>query len=223
MGGRGQLSMTAKAKQSGGGPPRLDQDANSRATYAPTERQKLQDKHVTKEDIDKAGGVVAYIAKELGVSPERAKEYADAVVGWSGSYYAPIRKYFFGTLEKNHGSWIEKSAKDLQSFIEASPKWNGGTTYRGEGGKHASALVVGQEFVAEAPASWSTSRTAASSFGKTMFICKTQSKGTSIQGFSSYANEKEVIVGRGARYRVTKIYNGTGDYSSFKYIEVEEV
>lgn len=212
--------MTAKAKQSGGGPPRLDQDANSRATYAPTERQKLQDGHVTPEEVAAAGGAAAYIAKELGVSPERAKEYANAVAGWSGSYYTDIRKYFRG---EKVGPLVEKSAQSLQSFIEASPKWDGGTTYRCEKGGHASQLVVGTIFDMGGPASWSTSRSSASNFGNWMYICKTQKKGTSIQGFSHFANEKEVLVGNGAQYKVTKIYNGTGKYSSTTYIEVEEV
>lgn len=201
LGGRGAYSATAKAKKAA----------------------KVQKSHVTPEDVAAAGGPAAYIEKELGVTPERAKEYADAVTGWSGSDYSAIRKYFLGTLGKIHGDWIDKRAEDLQSFIEAAPKWDGGTTYRCEGGHHAAGLVVGQTFTAEAPASWSTSKTSASAFGKTMFICKTQKKGTSIQGFSGFANEKEVLVGKDAKYKVTKIYNGTGKYSSFKYIEVEEV
>ncbi len=198
MGGRGAYSATAKAKKAA----------------------KVQKGHVTPQDVAAAGGPAAYIAKELGVSDEKAKEYAAAVAGWSGSDYRAIRKYFFGD---SAASYIKEKAESLQSFLEAAPKWDGGTTYRCEGGHHAAALVVGQTFTTEAPASWSTSKTSASTFGKTMFICKTQKKGTSIQGFSNYANEKEVLVGKDAKYKVTKIYNGTGKYSSYKYIEVEEV
>ncbi len=198
MGGRGAYSATAKAKKAA----------------------KVQKGHVTPEDVAAAGGPAAYIAQQLGVSDAKAKEYADAVEGWSKSDYNSIRKYFRGETDDPQ---VEKSAKSLQSFIEAAPKWDGGTTYRCEGGHHAASLKVGMEFDMGGPASWSTSKTSASAFGKTMFICKTQKKGTSIQGFSQFANEKEVLVGNGAKYKVTKIYNGTGKYSSFKYIEVEEV
>lgn len=198
LGGRGAYSATAKAKKAA----------------------KMQKSHVTPEDVAAAGGPAAYIAQQLGVSDAKAKEYADAITGWSGSDYRAIRKYFFGDPT---ASYIKEKAESLQSFLEAAPKWDGGTTYRCEGGAHAAELKVGSYYEPGAPASWSTSKTSASTFGKTMFVCKTQKKGTSIQGFSHFANEKEVLVGKDAKYKVTKIYNGTGKYSSFKYIEVEEV
>ena len=81
----------------------------------------------------------AKIRELTGVSDERKiDDYYKAAYGFSYQWDYEIRRYQSGLLDhtfvSRHGhsyEEIKKRAEDLEEWIDRSPKWDGGTTYRG--------------------------------------------------------------------------------------------
>lgn len=198
MGGRGASSASAAVAAK---PPQTDHLSSAQIPKTPAE-------------------TAAY----LGVSEERAKELYGSIQSFTGSGYTEIRK-----AQNGGGSdWAKKAAENCEAYIDAAPKWGGGTTYRGINvSKEAAATFVKNAIIDinRGTASWSTSREVSKSFSgkgsgsKVVFRCKTQSRGTSIKHISFFPGENEVLVSRRVQYKVT----GRRQQGSYLYVDVEEV
>ena len=153
------------------------------------------------------------------------------------------------TFKSRHGHKIKdikKRAADLEEFIERSPQWKGGTTYRGmslsesELSEAIADLKAGT-FTNLGSASWSTEKSVADRFAGykigeisdtngdlrtnyVVLILKEQKHATSIQHLSKYAKEAEVLASKRCRYKFVKQYTEEGDWGDTTiYIEVEAI
>lgn len=177
-----------------------------------------------------------FIMEQLSVDKATAERYADAIESYTGSYYSEIRNYQKGRAQSARPDVLEKYktwGDDLEQFIELSPKWGGGTTYRGfftssdRFDQLMDDMVVGKELNMGGTSSWSTDIGQAKSFAKNfdegvhqvLMECKGPNRGTSVKALSGYTSEDEVLVSRHARYKIT----GTRQEGSFTIFEVEEV
>lgn len=200
MGGRGSSSMSSR-KGSGG---------------------RVQRHHLRGSEIpDTPEKTAAY----LGVSVERAKKMYDAVQSWSGTLYSSIREYQRTGKGSQH---VKDAERDLEGYIAAAPKWDGGATYRGMRLPQSvlDTYVPGARVNMGGSASWSTDKGVAEGFasgasgGKRPVVLrsKTNRNGTSIRHFSHFKKEDEVLVSKKTWYNVTstKVING------ITYVYVEE-
>lgn len=178
-----------------------------------------------------------FIAQQLGIDSATASRYDEAVLSYTGSYYSNIRDYQKGRPQtarpaslKLYKQWGE----DLEQFIDRSPKWGGGTSYRGfttspeRFEKLMADMVSGKELDMGGTSSWSTKKSIAEKFSWTddmvgryqvILECYGQNRGTSIQAVSRFFAEEEVLVSRHARYKIT----GTRQEGSLMIFKVEEV
>lgn len=147
---------------------------------------------------------------------EEADEMFWAIQDWSGSMSDETRAASRGEND-NRSDMIR--AQRLERFIEMSPKWNGGTTWRGL--ELSSDVIasfddskVGQVFDPLGIASWSTDRDVAEGFAgyshKFLLRCEKPQNGTSIKFASSCPSEDEVTTSARCRYRITKVTKTDG-------------
>lgn len=178
-----------------------------------------------------------FIMKQLGIDESTARRYNDAIRSYSGNYYTEIRNYQKGRLQNASQADLDRYkqlGEDLEQFIAQSPKWGGGTTYRGfhtspeRYEKLLADMASGKELDMGGTSSWSTNRSKAEQFSasgsglddwQVVLECKGPNRGTSIRALSIYTAEDEVLVSRLARYKIT----GTRQEGSFTIFEVEEV
>lgn len=177
-----------------------------------------------------------FIMKQLGIDEGTASRYNDAVESYSSSYYTDIRNYQKGRPQNASQRKLDRYkqwGEDLEQFIAQSPKWGGGTTYRGFSTsperyeKLLADMASGKELDMGGTSSWSTSKVQAEKFAKlngwddysVIIECKGPNRGTSIRALAAYPDEDEVLVSRHARYKIT----GTRQEGSFMIFEVEEV
>ena len=178
-----------------------------------------------------------FIMKQLGIDERTARRYNDAVRSYSGNYYTEIRNYQKGRQQNASQADLDRYkqlGEDLEQFIAQSPKWGGGTTYRGfhtspeRYEKLLADMASGKELDMGGTSSWSTNRSKAEQFSSSdagiddwlvVLECKGPNRGTSIRALSIYTEEDEVLVSRQARYKIT----GTRQEGSFAIFEVEEV
>ena len=178
-----------------------------------------------------------FIMKQLGIDERTARRYNDAVRSYSGNYYTEIRNYQKGRPQNASQADLDRYkqlGEDLEQFIAQSPKWGGGTTYRGfhtspeRYEKLLADMASGKELDMGGTSSWSTNRSKAEQFSSSgagiddwlvVLECKGPNRGTSIRALSNYTEEDEVLVSRQARYKIT----GTRQEGSFAIFEVEEV
>lgn len=160
-----------------------------------------------------------------------AKDFNSAVNGFSYQWDYEIRAVQVGdkTLVSKHGHSLEqikKKAIDLEEFIEKSPKWDGGTTYRGMGlstkdlAEYKAKIANGDLIDMRGSASWSTNQLISQQFAesnigkknlsgdlkteKVLFVNNNnQPLGTSICHLSNYYAEHEILVSKKARYKIT--------------------
>ena len=166
------------------------------------------------------------VAKDLHVSKEKAKDMAVSVSKYSGSYYDDIRAASRG---ESHDEYDKKCAQDIEEFIAASPKWEGGRIYRGVGINDRDVLdKIIQDAWHKKPidmrgmSSWSSKKSIAQSFGESntqkykggktvMFITNGKTsggKGTSIKHLSQLPHENEVLMSKEAVFTPSKITTG---------------
>ena len=178
-----------------------------------------------------------FIMKQLGIDERTARRYNDAVRSYSGNYYTEIRNCQKGRPQNASQADLDRYkqlGEDLEQFIAQSPKWGGGTTYRGfhtspeRYEKLLADMASGKELDMGGTSSWSTNRSKAEQFSSSGAViddwlvvleCKGPNRGTSIRALSNYTEEDEVLVSRQARYKIT----GTRQEGSFAIFEVEEV
>lgn len=192
------------------------------------------------EHPQRVSGVQArteFTMQQLGIDEDTASRYNDAIRSYSGSHYTDIRNYQKGRLQNASQQTLDSCkqwSEDLEQFIEQSPKWGGGTTYRGFSTsperyeKLLTDMASGKELDMGGTSSWSTKRSMAEQFSedgaglddwRVVLECKGPNRGTSIRAVAHYADEDEVLVSRHARYKIT----GTRQEGSFTIFEVEEV
>lgn len=178
-----------------------------------------------------------FIMQQLGIDEDTARRYNKALDAYSGIYYKEIRNYQNGCLQKTIQRDLDRYkqwGEDLEQFIAQSPKWGGGTTYRGFSTsperyeKLLADMASGKELDMGGTSSWSTERSVAKIFSdsgaspddlKVVLECKGPNRGTSIRALSNFTEEDEVLVSRHARYKIT----GTRQEGSLTIFEVEEV
>ena len=147
---------------------------------------------------------------------------AEAVSDYSYGDYSKIRSYQSTGEPKS----MKTTAKNLEDFIAKSPKWDGGTIYRGITVDNATASTIiagvkaGKKFGMKGASSWTSDEYAANNFakdngknGQVGIIFKTNGakQGTSIKHLSAYPGEDEVLVSNKARWKATKYTESKGN------------
>ncbi len=188
---------------------------------------------------------ISKIMTSAGCTRAQAEEFYAAAHAFSYQWDWEIRQLQCGntTFTSRHGhtlAEVRKKADDLEKFIEASPKWNGGTTYRGmslspkEVDDTLKQLKAGN-FNNKGAASWSTDMSTANGFSgngigkispfgdnkteRVVIVSKTQKKATSIQHISRFPGEDEVLTSKDCRYSYVKQWKKNG----ILYIEVKPI
>lgn len=169
---------------------------------------------------------VDHIMNLTGVDEGEADNMYWAIGDWSESMYKEIRAASRGESQNKYDLL---RADRLERFIELSPKWNGGTTYRGLDIPDSviSQFKVGQTFDPLGIASWSTSRDTAEAFSglgrKFVIRCEKPQNGTSIK-FASYCpSENEVMTSGRCQYKITKITNEMTRGMPITIVDVEPI
>ena len=174
-----------------------------------------------------------YIQDQLGVSPEKAKEYSEALYFYTDDFdnVKDIRAYQRGEKVKNV-SEVARREQDLEEYIEKASKWSGGETFRGVKltEEVLSRYEVGSEHSMLGTSSWSSNEDIAIGYagygnpssGKrsVVFHSSTQRNGTSVRHLSPFVNEDEVLVSKKSKYRVLKMFKSQ---DGVNHIYLEEV
>lgn len=192
MGGRGSSSASS-----------MDNKSVSESSNLQTDHLYKGDYFLTTDDSSKI------IQNTLGVSEAQAYEYWRIVTNYTGQWYGSVRAY----QRTGSGSDTAKEiSKGVENFIKVSPKWDGGTTYRGiqdvSDNVFDALTTPGTVFDMRGTSSWSSSKSVAADFAGSrnnsiiFSVEKGQSKGTSIRHISQYVKEDEILVSKNAKYEV---------------------
>lgn len=160
-------------------------------------------------------------------------ECVSAIEAWSGNAHTITRRYQQGKIKDSEQKRIGKVYSErIEEFINKSPKWKGGKTYRGVGltGEKLSHIktICGTEndYGMDGTASWSTALDVADEFAHkneaqipTIFECESQKRGVSIMPYSTTPYEYEVLASQKARYLVKSIMK---DENGVYHIVIEE-
>ena len=151
------------------------------------------------------------LAADLGIPLSLAKIEYNSVYTFTGGDYSAIRKAY---RDDDKTSSYYPQIQNLEDFIAQSPKWNGGTLYRGI----AVDAPIGAQFVKGATvdmkgaSSWSSSKSIARDFagrGSTdesfIFQAAKTKKGTSVKHIAEYANEDEVLISNSAKWIIKSV------------------
>ena len=189
----------------------------------------------------------AKISELTGVyDKQKINDYYNAAYGFSYQWDYEIRRYQSGLLDhtfvSRHGhsyEEIKKRAEDLEEWIDRSPKWDGGTTYRGmclskkQLGDLIDKLTSEEGAGMLGASSWSTNKETSTYFAgvgyhdeitpyelktqKVILVAKTQKNATSLRYLSRFKGEYEVLSSQRNRYRFLRMRERGG----YIYIEVE--
>lgn len=189
----------------------------------------------------------AKISELTGVyDKQKINDYYNAAYGFSYQWDYEIRRYQSGLLDhtfvSRHGhsyEEIKKRAEDLEEWIDRSPKWDGGTTYRGmclskkQLGDLIDKLTSEEGAGMLGASSWSTDKETSTYFAgvgyhdeitpyelktqKVVLVAKTQKNATSLRYLSRFKGEYEVLSSQRNRYRFLRMRERGG----YIYIEVE--
>ncbi len=173
-----------------------------------------------KEGADKS----KIISLTTGADIETAKEYQNVIEAWCGEDYKNIRAFQNGDMSHSSVDGVKQGAVNahiIEQFIEKSPKWKGGTTYRGISGsedildKIRESLHNGSEYSMLGTAAWAFTKDSAMDHAKNnkipiIFVSQTQKKGTAINAFSQLTYDNEVIVSEKARYQIVDMKQKDG-------------
>lgn len=189
----------------------------------------------------------AKISELTGVyDKQKINDYYNAAYGFSYQWDYEIRRYQSGLLDhtfvSRHGhsyEEIKKRAEDLEEWIDRSPKWDGGTTYRGmclskkQLGDLIDKLTSEEGAGMLGASSWSTNKETSTYFAgvgyhdeitpyelktqKVILVAKTQKNATSLRYLSHFKGEYEVLSSQRNRYRFLRMRERGG----YIYIEVE--
>ena len=184
-----------------------------------------------KEIFGNSDEVTNIIAHATGTNTKEASEFLKSITAYAGNEHRAIRHYQQGrTTDGDEIEYIKPRAEALEKFINRSPKWKGGTTYRAVGLSDADLNDIIQKIDNKVPismdgtSSWSSSKDVANTWdvyksNKVVYICDTQSKGASIAGYSNIPLEYEVLVSDDARYNPVKYWTE----NEITYVQLEEI
>lgn len=205
-----------------------------KAAAASVVKRVLQTEHPAR-DWDKYPETKDFLkVLQPGWDEDRLATTSRAIQAWSGEdAYYHMRLMQSGADLSSYQSVnvanLKKHEEALESFIQDSPKWSGGPTYRGidlddeafESLKDA--VSSGQWLNMRGTSSWTTDPDIADHFigedHSVVFVCKGPNRGTSIMDLSEKPYESEVLVSKHARYQVQKVEMKR----DVMFIEVEEV
>lgn len=182
---------------------------------------------LTKSLLRGSDGIDA-IEEATGVSREIAKDYLEAVIGFSWEWDYEIRQVQCGNnVKSKYGHTLDKIIKkaiDLEEFIAKSPRWVGRETYRGialspKEIAYARTELKNGDYDMLGSASWSTVEHTARTFAernidktsaafgdkktqRVVFIAKGHTKATSIRHLSEFPGENEVLASKRCRYKI---------------------
>ena len=174
--------------------------------------------------------VVAVTSKLTGTDAEEARTLARAARQFTTNDYDAIRKY------QRLGPPPDRKqvSKEIETFIEKSPKWDGGEVYRGlDIDKATAAKIVadaraGKQIGMLGTSSWSTNKKIAEAFADSqgdevsfIFRSKGKQNGTSVKYLSRYPQEDEVLMSKDARWKPVKVTESP--WGSTFYIDCEPI
>lgn len=187
------------------------------------------------ESMDKKEAV-AEIMKQTGVSAEKADFMYESIRDFSFGAYQDMRTVQMGgtdvwDLHHSVKEWKER-VDACEEFIVKSPKWNGGTTYRG---MHASESYLdelyeksknGTTINMNGISSWSTSKAVAEGYTfpnpktplRIIFETDDAQLGTSIAHISINPNEREILCSKDNEYFVSEIVKWKNNLEQDFYI-----
>lgn len=209
--------------------PSLDGVPYTEAPGEPVNGTRTQTEHPERQEGETSAG---WVARMTGLSTSEAEDLADSVGAYTSIGYIDVRRYQNGLPVKR--ATAAKEAEGVERFIANSPKWDGGTTYRGvitdveELPAMMEALANGGVIDMRGTSSWTTNRTIAEHFSldqdddrvlSIIFECHGKNRGSSIKAISQIPREDEILVSKDARYHIT----GTRQESKKIIFEVEEV
>ncbi|MCM1168912.1 MAG: hypothetical protein NC324_03145 [Bacteroides sp.] len=191
--------------------------------------KEIQEFPLSKEDrVRVRNNAIERGVKHLDIPEAEAKVLCEAINDFSCGWDEEIRKFQTGKLtapikDGHTMDEIAKKAGYVEEFIKKSPKWNGGTTFRGmavddktlESFKNM--LKNGGELDMRGSSSWSTSESISEGYAldnsekfpnMVIFECEKRQNGTSISHVSHFAGECEVLCSSKSRYRVVEILDG---------------
>lgn len=174
----------------------------------------------------------------LGVSdPKKATAYAKALDDFTGDNFRLIRKVESGQkrslVADDPQDWkrAKKSARDLGEFLSSAPKAEG-SAFRGLTFKTQTQYddfmksIEGGTMELNAMSSFSSSESVVKRFARkgadtqaVIIRVKSNMSGVDLSSLSQYPDEKEVLVPKGTKYRVTKTSVGADGRT---YVDVEE-
>ena len=175
------------------------------------------------------------VQQTLSCSKAEADKYFEAVNDFTFNWYYDIRHYQMGvkftSKYKHTMAEIKQKAIDVEEFIKKSPKWDGGTTYRGMAVDDKTmqafrdAMKNNQQIDMLGTASWSTKIDMADNFAQnnydpdkgltnTILFKTTKAQyGTSIRHMAKWEHEHEILCSKDSRYIIKSIKEiSHGDY-----------
>lgn len=176
------------------------------------------------------------IMKQTGVSAEKADLMYESIRDFSFGAYQDMRTVQMGgtdiwDLRHSVKEWKER-VDACEEFITKSPKWNGGTTYRG---MHVSESYLdelyeksknGTTLNMNGISSWSTSKAVAEGYTfpnpktplRIIFETDDAQLGTSIAHISIHPNEMEILCSKDNEYFVSEIVKWKNNLEQDFYI-----
>lgn len=149
-----------------------------------------------------------HLQQEMGIDKATADRYVDGMESFLGTDSWDLRKAIYNNDTKSE--YYEKAVA-VEDFIENSPKWAGGTVYRGIGVPEdfdVSQYKKGAVIDMMGMSSWSSSKSVANNFAvgnkEVVFVnnSKKSKNGTSVKRLSDYKGEEEVLFSNKARWKV---------------------
>lgn len=149
-----------------------------------------------------------HLQQEMGIDKATADRYVEGLKAFTGSDYWDLRKAIYNN--DTNSKYYEKAVA-VEDFIKNSPKWAGGTVYRGihvpedfDVSQYKKGAVIDMMGMS----SWTTSPYVADGFslGSNRIIFVNNSKksknGTSVMRLSKFKSEKEVLFSNKARWKI---------------------
>lgn len=160
---------------------------------------------------------IRYTMENLGVTREEARRLNSDVNSYSDRTYSIVRQFQQGKKTRDD-ALAERVSNSVETYIEKSKKWQGGTTFRGV--SLSSVPKVGETINMGGTSSWSTneqiardfSRVASESFGgkRVVYYTKKQLQSASARHLSTKPHEYEVLASRRSNYTVVGVKDVDG-------------
>lgn len=177
-----------------------------------------------------------FIADELGISVDKAKEYTDSVMAYTDAgsdIYSEVRRYQRQEpLQFMSEEDVSKLSNDIEEYIKNAPRWNGGTTYRGVtvSDDELTKYQKGYRVTMGGTSSWTGTKQIAIDFSsrnasserpnEIIYHCETQNKGTGIKHMSVFQEEDEILCSKDSIYIVDRVER---DDNYIYYVYLKEV